>query len=83
MRPVGGEQKHVPAQVVAEAPLQEAQVVVVTGEVAAVFVFNLQVNKGAGRGRGAGSGDPDRVLPGRLEPLPNHCQSSTVAPNIC
>lgn len=62
VRPVGGEQKHVTAQVVVEAPLQEPQVVVVTGEVAAVLVLDLQMRKEAGCGGGGESGDPDTVI---------------------
>lgn len=43
MRPVRGEQKHVLTQVVVETLLQETQVVVITGIVAAIFIFNLQI----------------------------------------
>lgn len=45
---VGGEQNHVIPQVEAETLLQETQVVVVTGKVAAVFIFNLQVKEEEG-----------------------------------
>lgn len=42
---------------VVEELLQEAQVVVITGEVAAVFVFNLQVTEEAGE-----SGEPNMLI---------------------
>lgn len=46
MGAIGGEEQHVTAQVVAEALLQKTQVVIVTGKVAPVFIFNLQRTEG-------------------------------------
>lgn len=43
--PIGGEEQHVVAQVAAEALKQETQVVIVTGEVATIFIFYLQIKK--------------------------------------
>lgn len=46
--PIGGEENHVITQVVAEALLQETQIVIITGEVAAIFIFKLQIKKEEG-----------------------------------
>ena len=49
VRAVGGEQDHVITQVVVETLLQETQVVIVTAEVAAILIFNLQVKRKEGK----------------------------------
>jgi hypothetical protein len=48
MRSISGEQKHVITQMVAETLFQETQVVIITGKVGAIFIFNLQIEKEEG-----------------------------------
>lgn len=62
MCPISGEQQHVIAQMVVEELLQETQVVIITAEVTAIFIFNLQVTKEVGEIRRAQRTNPSAFV---------------------